>query len=58
MMLEDSHYQLAIAQSKLASLTNEKDQEIEGLKSKVSLCVCSQIWLWSHKEGLDCTRTE
>lgn len=43
MMLEDSHYQLAIAQSKLASLTNEKDQEIEGLKSKVSLCVCSQI---------------
>ncbi len=45
MMLEDSHYQLAIAESKLASLANEKAQEIESLKTKVCLPICLLLFV-------------
>ncbi len=43
MMLEDSHYKLAIAESKLASVGNEKEQEIDALKEKVIMYLTLEL---------------
>ena len=45
MLLDDSHMNLAIAESKLGSIKNEKEQELMTLKDKVCVCVCLSIYL-------------
>ena len=51
-MLEDAQYRLAIAESRLGTVDNEKEQEISTLKELVCVCVfCVRSCVCGGGEG-------